>query len=137
MQLSEVMTRTVETIPATASVREAATVMQRHAIGFLPVIHEGVCAGVLTDRDIVTRLVATGGNPDRTVVADVMSHHQVNPEGAGSRANKAIIVLPQNTSADEAARFMDNQHIHHLAVCDDDQQIVGVVSRGDLRNGVP
>lgn len=132
MQLSEVMTPSVETIPATASVQEAALLMSRSDIGFLPVVHEGVCAGVLTDRDIVTRLVATGANPKQTVVADVMSHHQVNPEKAGSRANKAIIVLPQTTVAEEAARLMGDQHIEHLAVCDDEQQIVGVVSRGDL-----
>ena len=132
MQLSEVMTAGVKTIPATASVREAAVMMSRSDVGFLPVIHEGVCAGVLTDRDIVTRLVATGANPEQTVVADVMSHHQVNPERTGSRSNKAIIVLPQTTIAEEAARLMDDQHIHHLAVCDDEQQIIGVVSRADL-----
>jgi CBS domain-containing protein len=137
MRLSEIMTRSVETIPATASVREAARLMASREVSFLPVVHEGVCTGVLTDRDIVVRLVAHGGSPDQTVVADVMSHRQVNPESAGSRANKAIIVLPETTPADEAARLMDDQHVHHIAVCDEDMRIVGVVSRGDLLKAVP
>ncbi len=73
MQIKNVMTKTVKTIPSTATVQEAARLMEEYNVGFLPVIEDDISAGVVTDRDLAIRVVASGRDPARTTVADVMS----------------------------------------------------------------
>jgi CBS domain-containing protein len=60
-------------IDAFASVQAAAQQMRAHAIGVLPVVEHGNLVGVVTDRDLVVRCVATGGLPWETYVREVMT----------------------------------------------------------------
>lgn len=58
------MSRRVVSVEQNASVREAAELMQIYNIGALPVVEKGDVRGMLTDRDIVTRCVNRGENPN-------------------------------------------------------------------------
>jgi len=60
MQVCEIMTREVETIPPDASLQKAAETMEAMGVGSLPVCAGRRLIGAITDRDIVVRGVATG-----------------------------------------------------------------------------
>src|SRR5207244_3514644 len=105
-------------------------------VGFLPVVHEGqVCIGVLTDRDIVLRVVARGDDPAKTAVAQVMSSSARGDE-VETELNARIASLPEDTPVEEAIQFMDERNIRRVAVVDSDYRIVGFVSRHDLEPGM-
>ena len=132
MRLQEVMTKTVRTIPATATAQEAARLMEIHNIGFLPVIQDEISAGVVTDRDLAIQIVAGGRDPAKTTVAEIMSF------GPGVEGNvdftdlPGVATLPQDADVQEAIRVMDEKHIRRIMVHDENYRIVGVVSRADL-----
>src|SRR5687768_4669171 len=73
MQLSEILTRNVETIPPQATVREAAQRMRSMDVGSLPVCDGERLLGMITDRDIAIRAIADGRDPARTEVRDAMT----------------------------------------------------------------
>jgi CBS domain-containing protein len=64
----------VATIADRDSVRSAAEAMKSRAVGSLVVLHDGAAVGILTDRDLLVRVVAEGRNAATTTAADVMSH---------------------------------------------------------------
>jgi CBS domain-containing protein len=132
MQLKDVMTRTVKTVPSTATVQEAARLMEQYDVGFLPVIQDDISAGVVTDRDLAIRVVAAGRDPAQTTVADVMSFGP----GVGGDVDMTdlpgVATLPEDTTLVEALEFMDQKQIRRVTVHDKCYRIVGIVSRADL-----
>ncbi|MDJ0936987.1 MAG: CBS domain-containing protein [Kiloniellales bacterium] len=100
-----------------ATVREAAQVMREEKIGCVLVMDGQALLGIFTERDLVTRVVAEGLEPDTTRLHDVMTRD------------------PDTISADdmaiEALRLMDDGGFRHLPVLKDGQ-VVGVVSRRDF-----
>jgi CBS domain-containing protein len=118
MLVKDIMTRTTRFVPCTASLREAGEVMQRDDIGFLPVRDGGQLVGVVTDRDLITRGATHDGSLDDLTVKDVMT-----PQAHAVRANLPLA---------GAARAMKLKGVRRLLVIDDTQQLVGVVSVGDL-----
>jgi CBS domain-containing protein len=123
----DVMTETVWTIESTATAREAARLMAEKDVGFLPVIHEGVSAGVITDRDIAVRVVAQNRNPDTTYVGSVLSSESPTEE-----MSAGVATLPDTTSIEEAVSYMDERQVRRVTVHDKEYRIIGVVSRADL-----
>ena len=73
MQIQDIMSRRVICVEQNASVREAAELMQLYNIGALPVVEKGDVRGMLTDRDIVTRCVNCGQDPNTTHVKEIMT----------------------------------------------------------------
>jgi CBS domain-containing protein len=118
MQLKEIMTPNVEAVSRETSITEAARRMAAHDIGFLVVIDDGGPVGVLTDRDIVLRVVAEGEDPAAVTAEAVMTPH--------------VELLDETSDVEEAARLMRDHQIRRLLVRGDHNRIVGVVSLGDL-----
>lgn len=123
MEIHEIMTTHICSIPSDATLVEAAEWMSRHDLGFLPVVEHGLPVGVVTDRDIVIRGVAQGDNPRQTTVARVMT--------AG------VETINMHASVEEAAQRMRTSQIRRLLVEDINGRIVGVVTLGDLAVAVP
>ncbi len=121
MNLSDVMHRNVELIPADATVREAAERMSSLDIGSLPVRADDRIAGLVTDRDIVVRSVARGHDPNKTRVSDVMT----------SKVQWCF----EDESVEEASRKMCELQIQRLVVLNRDKRLVGIVSIADLVRG--
>ena len=116
--ISEVMTRDVVSFPSTATVVEAAHGMRGADIGFVVMTVEDQPRGVITDRDLVIRVIAEGLDPSETTLGDIASG-----EGA--------CLTPENT-AEDAARLMRQLAVRRIPVVDDTDSLVGVVSIGDL-----
>ena len=122
MQICDVMTQTVVTVQPHTPVSEIARLMRDQDIGAVPVADNDRLVGMVTDRDIVLRAVATGDESYRSV-RDVMS-----PQ---------ILYCRDDQEVDEVLKNMGEQQIRRLPVVDRDKRLVGVVSLGDLSGDAP
>jgi CBS domain-containing protein len=118
MLLKEVMTPHVELISADAPLNDAAERMKALDVGVLPVNSEEGIVGIITDRDIVVRALAERRDPTQTSVSQVMT-------------DKALS-MRQDTPVKDAVASMEQQQVRRLLVVDDADQLVGLVSLGDL-----
>lgn len=116
--IREVMTPDPLSVSSGTSVAETARLMRDHDVGHVVLVGaDGKLGGVLSDRDIVIRVVADGRSPEETTVSAVSS---------GS-----ITSISPSASANEAADVMREHAIRRLPVVDGDD-VVGMVSLGDL-----
>ena len=104
IRVGEVMTRGVECVPAEMSVRDAALVMAEHDIGSVVVGSLDQPQGILTDRDIILRVVIAGGDPGQIPVRDVMSKH--------------LFTCRVDDPIEAALQQMDEQQVRRLPVLD-------------------
>jgi CBS domain-containing protein len=116
--VSEVMTRGVEVIGPGQSMREAAQKMDEFNIGVLPVCDGVELVGVITDRDMVIRGVASGAAPDTCTIAEVMTP---DPE-----------YCYEDEAVEEATEKMAAMKIRRIFVLNRDKSLVGVLSLGDV-----
>jgi len=77
MEVEDIMVQKVITIDPSATVKEAARLMNRHAIGCLIVVGQGQVMGIMTERDLLKKVVELGKNPEKTKVHDIMSKRLV------------------------------------------------------------
>ena len=120
MKIREIMTAPAVQIRQSETVEVAARTMARYNIGAMPVCGaDGKLCGVLTDRDLVTRCLAAGRQPERTTVADVMSGNVVS-----AQPDMDVAV---------AAHLMGRLQVRRLPVVENGA-LCGMVSLGDLAN---
>jgi len=118
MLVKEIMTRGMEFIAPTTTLREAARKMRDLNIGLLPVVENGKLVGMVTDRDICCRGVAEDLDLMRTEVREIMSQD--------------VAFCYGYDTVNDAVRQMEQRHIRRLAVLNNDQSIAGVLSVDDL-----
>ncbi|MDE2038405.1 MAG: CBS domain-containing protein [Elusimicrobia bacterium] len=118
MQVKEIMHKGIDSIAPDCSVSRAARLMKRRNIGMLPICEKGVLLGVLTDRDIVTRIVATGADANRRTVASAMT-------------GKPVCAY-QEAELGAATRRMEEKRIRRIPVVDRHERLVGMLSIDDL-----
>ena len=110
--------RQILSIGARESSLDAAQLMNQHKVGSLLVMEGETVVGILTERDLLERVLAGRRDPDQTFVEDVMT-------GEG-------LCCQPHTSIEEARAVMKNRRVRHLPVLDDDGQLHGLISIGDL-----
>ena len=117
MKVRDIMSTSVCSLTTNDTVERAASLMKEHDIGSVPVCDSGNVVGIITDRDITLRSVASGVNTSSQTVREIMSSNPTlgNPD----------------MSLDEASRLMSQQQIRRLPIVEN-QHLVGVVSLGDL-----
>jgi CBS domain-containing protein len=108
----------VYSVASSATVAEAVHVMNLHKVGSLIVLQAGKLAGIFTERDVLTRVVAAGLMPTNTSVADVMTP-------------RPITVSPHAT-IEEVMEIFSDRRCRHLPVIDDTGSLVGMISMGDI-----
>jgi len=109
----------VDTIPPTETALDAAKLMNEKRIGALVIIDaEARILGMFTERDILTRIVATDKAPANTPVSDVLTSD--------------IITASPQTSISEAQKVMTANRVRHLPVIDKEGKLAGMISIGDL-----
>lgn len=101
------------------TVAEAVEEMTARNIGSVIVLENGRLTGLLTERDILTRVVAAGRQPNLTCVADVMTRHPV-------------VVSPRAT-VEEVMNLFTDKRCRQIPVVDDDTGCLsGLISIGDV-----
>lgn len=118
MLVREIMTRKMETVAPSATLREAAQKMRARDLGSLPVMEDGKLIGMITDRDICCRGVADGFDPVRTEVQEIMS--------------RDVSFCFGDDTVTDAVRQMEKGHIRRLAVLNRDKSVAGFLSVDDL-----
>jgi CBS domain-containing protein len=116
--VSDVMTKEVVYLPAETTIDEAARAMRERHIGDVVVTEGPTLAGVVTDRDIVVRAVAERRDPATTPIGTITS--------------RDMIMIQHDALTGEAAQMMRDRAVRRLLVCDQDRQLVGIVTIGDL-----
>lgn len=123
MKAKEIMSVVVETIPASATLRQAAEKMRDLDVGVLPVQAITKLVGILTDRDMVTRALAWKRDPATTLVSEVMTRHVAH-------------CYTEDDLAD-VAEEMKRKGLRRLVVFDRAKIVVGIVSLDDLASASP
>ncbi len=120
MKLRDIMTGSVIKIHPEESAAVAARALAHYNIGILPVCAEdGRVLGLVTDRDLVTRCMASGKTPEKTMVKEVMT--------------KQVISALPDMETGVAAHLMGRQQIRRLPVVENGK-LCGMVSLADLAN---
>ena len=116
--ISEVMTANPCAIDADRPVAYAAKMMRDEDVGLAPIVEGDRLAGTLTDRDVVTRVVAEGRDPNTTSVREV--------------ASKDLVTVSPDQSLDEALKMMAKHQVRRLPVVEEDGRLIGVVAQADI-----
>lgn len=117
-QIRDVMTANPTTVSEKNTIRDAAQIMKKEDTGIVPVVDGRKIIGLVTDRDIVVRLVAEGRNPSEVRVDEVMT--------------KNVRSLTEDSTVDEALSLMSSAEVRRLPVVNAKDELVGIVSIGDI-----
>ncbi len=119
--VQDVMVRDVVTLDAKQNAKNAARIMTKFGISGVIVQNKKDIVGILTERDILTRVVASGQNPEDIVVKDIMT--------------EPVIVVSPLMPLDKAVSIMFQEKIKKLPVVAKDEdrvQLVGILSLTDI-----
>jgi CBS domain-containing protein len=119
MRVQDLLKGNVVTVRSDANVQEVARKMAEEDIGFLPVVDSsGKAIGTVTDRDIVVRLIAKGGDVNNGRVEQVMT--------------KDVVAVRPDEEVEKVSELMKDRKISRVLVCDQQGKPLGVISLGDL-----
>ncbi len=116
-QIRDVMTENPSSCESGTPVAEAAKVMARENVGSVPVVEGGRLVGVVTDRDLVVRLLAEGRDPQSTTVGEVASSQPVT--------------LSPDDGLDQALQLLARHQVRRLPVVEG-ERLVGIVAQADI-----
>jgi len=117
LKVKDAMVTNVVTVDVGVSVRKAVERMNTQEIGCLVVLEKGHYAGILTERDVLARVVAKARNPDKVFVGQVMS--------------KPLTVVDPEVSLEEAVKLMLEKRIKKLPVIKA-KKLVGLITMTDI-----
>jgi CBS domain-containing protein len=126
MKAKDIMSNEVIYCTAHASVQEVSQLMNESDCGLIPVVDSESNLkpiGVVTDRDIVCRLVAQGKNPLKEAVEACMTRH--------------VSSVSPNATLEECVKMMEHEQIRRLIVVDHNKTLCGMVSQADIALNVP
>ncbi|MBI2127034.1 MAG: CBS domain-containing protein [Thaumarchaeota archaeon] len=116
-KVKDIMTKNVVTVEPEDRALNAAVKMREKGIGALMVVSKGSPVGILTERDLVRKVIAAKKDPKSTRVADIMS--------------KPLVTTTPNTSVREAAKKMMINDVRRLPVVANGK-LVGIITAADL-----
>jgi CBS domain-containing protein len=111
------MTETPQTIRPDMSAADAAGLMKSEDVGALPVVREGELLGVITDRDLVIRVLAERQDPQSVKVGEI--------------ATKTPVTVTPDMRLSEARELMEKHQVRRLPVMKG-RNLVGILSLGDV-----
>ncbi len=117
-KIRDVMTSNPRTVEPSTTVQEAARLMRDEDVGPIPIVENGSVTGMVTDRDIVVRIVADGKDASSTTVGDI--------------ASRDLVTVDPEQTLDEATRLMAQHQVRRLPVCEEDGRLVGIVAQADV-----
>jgi CBS domain-containing protein len=119
--VKDVMSQNVITLDYSASVKQAAEFMDKYDIGCLIVVKERKPAGIVTERDMLRRVLLRFRDPENTSISEIMS--------------TPLISSNPQTSLSEAMRMMNERRIKRLPVVEEDA-VIGLLSMTDIVRSV-
>jgi len=126
LRVGDIMTAEVVVVPMKATLQEVAKLMDRHGIGSVIVVEDQKgknAKGIVTERDIVRKVIAKGKDPSGCTVEQVMS--------------RPLRVVRPDTSIEEAAKAMRENRVKRLPVINEQNELIGILSEGDIMKIFP
>ena len=120
-QIRDVMTPNPACVSANDSIGEVAKIMAREDTGVVPVVDGKKVIGMITDRDIVIRLVAEGKDPSNAKVNEAMTRN--------------VRSVKEDSTVVDALQLMSSAQIRRVTVVNTNNEIVGIVSMKDIATG--
>ena len=118
-QVRDVMTPNPETVSDKDSIRDVARIMKDSDTGVVPVVDGGrKILGLITDRDIVVRGLAEGKDLESMRVNEIMT--------------KSVRSVREDATVNDALQMMSSADIRRVAVVNQNDELVGIVSIGDI-----
>ncbi|MBP1753839.1 MAG: hypothetical protein H6Q59_237 [Firmicutes bacterium] len=117
MKVRDIMTKEIASLRSDDTIEHAAQLMKQYNCGSLPVCTQDKLIGIVTDRDIAVRSVATGEDVTSRRVGDIMT-------------NDVVFANPE-TDVNDAARIMSDRQIRRLPVVENNS-LIGIVALGDI-----
>ncbi len=117
-KIKEIMTIDVHVIQPDCNLQEAAQKMKKLNVGALPICDGKKLLGIVTDRDITLRAVASGCDIQNTKAREIMS--------------SPIVYCFEDQDIEEVSRIMEVKQIRRLVVLNKEKKLVGIVSLGDV-----
>jgi len=117
MDVKDFMVKEVITVNPNTKIRDAVELMNKRAIGCLIVARKGKPVGIMTERDVLKKIVCRSRNPEQTRISEIMS--------------KPLIVGKVDMNWREAAKLMLDQNIKKLPILDG-EKLVGLVTLTDI-----
>jgi len=114
----DIMTTDPACVSEKDSIRDVARIMAREDTGIVPVVDGKKIVGMITDRDIVVRLVAEGKDPANAKVNEAMT--------------KNIRAVKEDSTVNDVLDVMSRAQVRRVPVVNDRDEIVGIVSMGDV-----
>jgi len=118
MRVSDIMTRTPIVISPLASVDEVAHIMREKGISSVILVTNGKPIGIVTERDLVHRVMALGKDPKKLMAADVCT--------------KPVIAVSHYSEVEDAVETMNEHKIRRLVVVDDLDHVTGILTTDDV-----
>ncbi len=118
-QVKDLMVTDVVTIEPSASIVDAAKRMIQEEHGPLPVVEGNRIRAMVTDRDIIARVVAEGRDPNSVTVDDIATHE--------------LVTIGPDQDVNEARQLMAQRELDRILVVEGDQ-LVGIISEADIRS---
>jgi len=118
MRVRDVMTATPAVCAPNSTLREVAVTMVRYHCGEVPIVDGGSLVGVVTDRDVTCRGIASGMDPDTATAEKVMTI--------------APATVSPDAEIDGAIRLMEEHRILRLPVVDVRGKLIGIISVSDI-----
>jgi CBS domain-containing protein len=122
LKVEDVMTTDIITIDVNATVKKAAKIMDKNGISCLIAARKGKAIGIITERDLLKRIIVESKDPEKTKVKEVMS--------------SPLEVVAPGTDLEKALRLMFRKKIKKLPVVDEDN-LLGLVSLTDIARCQP
>jgi CBS domain-containing protein len=122
MKVRDLMHKGVEIMTPDTPVTRLAKKMREKDIGAIPVGSNGKLVGMVTDRDITVRAVANAKDLTQLTAQDVMT--------------KGVVCCRDTDKVRDVLEAMENKQIRRVPVTDDNEQVVGMVSLGDISEAV-
>lgn len=117
-KVRDIMTPDPACVSEKDNIREVARIMAREDTGVVPVVEGKKVIGMITDRDIVVRLVAEGKDPSNASVKEAMTRN--------------VRAVKEDSSVSDVLDVMSKSQVRRVPVVNDRDEIVGIVSMGDV-----
>jgi CBS domain-containing protein len=115
--IRDVMTANPTSCEPSTTIVEAAKVMAQEDVGPVPIVEGGRVVGLVTDRDLVVRVLAEGRDPNSTTIGEI--------------ASADLVTVEPDTNLDEALTLMGQNQVRRLPVVEGGQ-LVGIVAQADV-----
>ncbi|HWT76375.1 MAG TPA: CBS domain-containing protein [Mobilitalea sp.] len=117
MRVREIMSQDIASLRSDDSIERAAQLMKQYNCGSIPVCTDDKLIGIVTDRDIALRSVASGQDVTSQRVGDIMT--------------ESVVFASPETDVNDAAKLMSDRQIRRLPIVENNR-LIGIVALGDI-----